>query len=122
MTNIVLENATNGYHTDITNISGQKFYPYTDNRVLVIDDNNASQYFTYIPNYFQPQNGPYDVYMNIPEEYSTFVIETTALYRIVKIQPQGGIHFDDYKKIMIIGNVVLWQGESYNNTLPNYNN
>jgi len=122
--NFILEDRDTGYKvTDINSISGTKIYGEIENiicdnsRVLVINDGNASQYFTHAYG-----DNQYDVYMNIPEEYSTFVIETTATYRIVKIQPQGGINFDDYKKIMIIGNVVLWQGESYNTSSPNYGN
>jgi|GEM_PF-4721539 len=119
LTNIVLENATSGYHTNINSISGQKFYPYTDNRVLTINSSNESQYFTPAPGY-NPSLHQYIVYMSIPEEYSTFVIQTSVKYTVVKILPPQGAEFEDYKKIMFMGNITFMTGQDYDSTQPNY--
>jgi hypothetical protein len=75
-----------------------------NSRVLVINDANAHLYFTSI------DNTPYNRYLSIPDEYSIFVIETTTAYHVVKIRPQGGHEFKDYKKIMLMGNIELWNG------------
>ena len=77
-------------------------------QVLVINDNNASQYLIYIGS----GDALNDVFLVIPEEYTAVVVETTTTYQICKIKPVTGQEFADYKKLMIMGNVKYWQGYS----------
>jgi hypothetical protein len=109
VTNIVLEGAANGYYADINTIQGQKFYPYTNNQVLTINSSNESQYFTPAPGY-NASLGQYIVYMTIPEEYSTFVIQASRRYTVAKILPPQGMEFEDYKKILFMGNISFMAG------------
>lgn len=76
-------------------------------QILVINDNNASQYFTSAAIGSLPETV---VKLSIPDGYSTFLIDTTISYKVVKILPQNEIIFSNYKRIMIIGNVEFWAG------------
>ncbi|MBR4350192.1 MAG: hypothetical protein IKP99_05660 [Bacteroidales bacterium] len=76
-------------------------------QILVINDNNASQYFTSAAIGSLPETV---VKLSIPDGYSTFLIDTTISYTVVKILPQNEIIFSNYKRIMIIGNVEFWAG------------
>ncbi len=75
-------------------------------QVLVINDNNVSQYLTHIG-----IGSTYtDVFLFLPEGYSTVVLDTTQLYQIWKIQPISGQEFSNYKKLMFLGNVKFYPG------------
>lgn len=75
-------------------------------QVLVINDNNVSQYLTHIGGEY-PQN---NVYLNLPVGYNIVVLETTNVYQIWKIKPESGYDFANYMKIMFMGNVTFKEG------------
>ena len=89
-----------------------------NSRVLVINDGNVAQYFT-DDHYNLPispgNNNAHDaasVYAYIPAGYSIIVVETSFNYKIKKIQPLGGVDFEDYKKITFMGNIHFWEGKT----------
>lgn len=85
-----------------------------DSHVLVITDENASQYFISVSD-----TDPTDVHLVVPENYSIVVVETTAQYSVSKILPPDGVTFSDYKKIGVMGNVDFWAGSaSSDSTVP----
>lgn len=73
-------------------------------QVLVINDNNVSDYLSPFGNALT------DVYLILPEGYSTIVVDTTTTYQIWKIKPETGIEFANYKKVMIMGNAKFCEG------------
>ena len=73
-------------------------------QVLVINDNNVSDYLSPFGNTLT------DVYLILPEGYSTIVVDTTTTYQIWKIKPETGIEFANYKKVMIMGNAKFCEG------------
>ena len=85
-------------------------------QVLVINDNNVSQYLTHIG-----IGSTYtDVFLFLPEGYSTVVLDTTLSYQIWKIQPETGHDFANYKKVMIMGNVKFCAGGSQSECSGDY--
>jgi hypothetical protein len=86
--------------TVIQNNAGQ----IPSSQVLVINDNNVSDYLSPFGNALT------DVYLILPEGYSTIVVDTTTSYQIWKIQPETGIEFANYKKVMIMGNAKFCEG------------